>query len=806
MDARPVGRGHHRRSTTRCDIRRSAGAPDLARVDPRRRPSRWVERPWFDDYDIVLASDAKSRALVRERTSKTATVVPAEPTAAVASVTRSWPGRRRPATASGSGSRPATSSRRWGDYHFARGPPAVARACRSSDADPSPARLGLDRSRRATTSRSTCSGFKEAPTRPSQVNILWQISHPDLASPELYERYDHVFVASDRFAARMADRVTIPVTPLHQATDPERFRPDPTGPAPRSPVRRQLQEVRRRIVDDVVATGHEIAVYGGAWRPDLLDPRFLKGENIPNDELNRYYSSAAIVLNDHWNDMVAEGFISNRLYDALACGAFVISDHLPELERRIRRRGGQLRRSRRARAAHRPIPGRPRRTPGARCPGPSGRPGAAHLRRPRPGAARDRRIPPVDRPGSLIPRMPQGESAGSAWAGVAARQMLVSAIGSPDDALDGPASGRLADVPSSISPLALIHPGVELADEGTIDPWVVLGYPVTGHPDLVLRIGPSAVIRSHTVIYAGSHDRRRLPDGAWRAHPRVERDRRQREHRVALGRRAPRPTRRRRPDPHGRLHPRVSPSSTRVPGSDRTSCSRTRSTRSPVTPSGRSEGPHLMPGAKIGANATLLPGVVIGRDALVGAGSVVVRDVPDGAIVAGNPARVIGIDRGYRRLPSRSRRAWQGRSGERPAGRPQGAVRARSSPRSTLPSSASSTTPASSSATRSRRSRPAFATHVGASGAVGCRLRDGGPPARAAGMWRRSRRRGDHHRAHVHRDRRADLDARRDAGLRRHRSGDLQPRPEPRRGRDHAADARRSCPSTCTAGRHRWAT
>lgn len=46
-------------------------------------------------------------------------------------------------------------------------------------------------------------------------------------------------------------------------------------------------------------------------------------------------------------------------------------------------------------------------------------------------------------------------------------------------------------------------------------------------------------------------------------------------------------------------------------------------------------------GASIGSNATLLCGITIGEGAIVGAGSVVTKDVPPGAIVAGNPARIM---------------------------------------------------------------------------------------------------------------------------------------------------------------------
>ena len=49
--------------------------------------------------------------------------------------------------------------------------------------------------------------------------------------------------------------------------------------------------------------------------------------------------------------------------------------------------------------------------------------------------------------------------------------------------------------------------------------------------------------------------------------------------------------------------------------------------------------------ASIGSNATILCGISIGQGALVGAGAVVTQSVPDYAVVAGVPARVIGDTR-----------------------------------------------------------------------------------------------------------------------------------------------------------------
>jgi acetyltransferase-like isoleucine patch superfamily enzyme len=50
-------------------------------------------------------------------------------------------------------------------------------------------------------------------------------------------------------------------------------------------------------------------------------------------------------------------------------------------------------------------------------------------------------------------------------------------------------------------------------------------------------------------------------------------------------------------------------------------------------------------GASIGSSATILCGITVGANAIIGAGSVVTKDVPDNAIVAGNPARVLRINK-----------------------------------------------------------------------------------------------------------------------------------------------------------------
>lgn len=87
----------------------------------------------------------------------------------------------------------------------------------------------------------------------------------------------------------------------------------------------------RKSVDYAIEAGADLSVFGKFW-DEFLEPKYLKGQYIDNDELYRYYAGADIVLNDHREDMRYYGFVSNRIYDVTASGGFVFTDYLPEIE------------------------------------------------------------------------------------------------------------------------------------------------------------------------------------------------------------------------------------------------------------------------------------------------------------------------------------------------------------------------------------------------------------------------------------------------------------------------------------------
>lgn len=169
-------------------------------------------------------------------------------------------------------------------------------------------------------------GLSRYTPEPRHVNLMWNISHPRLIEDAEYESYDHVFVASVRAAERLT-RLKVPVSPLLQCTDPELFLPKPSFRAPRERVLfvGNSRRAQRPIVMDAVEADLPLGIYGGGWE-DLVPASYVRAPHVPNEALHAYYRRAGVVLNDHWPDMRAHGFLSNRLFDAAASGAVVVSD------------------------------------------------------------------------------------------------------------------------------------------------------------------------------------------------------------------------------------------------------------------------------------------------------------------------------------------------------------------------------------------------------------------------------------------------------------------------------------------------
>lgn len=192
----------------------------------------------------------------------------------------------------------------------------------------------------------------------------------------------------------------------------------------------------------------------------------------------------------------------------------------------------------------------------------------------------------------------------------------------------------------NISEKAVIHSGVSLGDNVTVEDFCIIGCPFKGSDGQQTVIGDNSVIRSGTVIYAGNiignnfqtgnkaniRELNQIGDNVSVGTLSVI------EHHIVI-------------KSNVRIHSQVfvPEHSTLEEGAWLGPNVVLTNARYPCSPNVKLElvGPVVGKGAKVGANSTLLPGVKIGHNSLVGAASLVTKDVKENTVVAGHPAKFI---------------------------------------------------------------------------------------------------------------------------------------------------------------------
>ena len=162
-------------------------------------------------------------------------------------------------------------------------------------------------------------------------NIIWIHSHPDMITPQSLSLYDHIFCLSPQFLKKILamgreGELLIGGTAKQPHPGVNEFSHDIVF------VANGKQGKGRRIIHDLISLGKHwidrIEVWGEGW-DGILPDKCLRGIYFDNQKLPELYASSRVVLNDHHEDMLREGFLNPRILDVMASGGVVISDALP---------------------------------------------------------------------------------------------------------------------------------------------------------------------------------------------------------------------------------------------------------------------------------------------------------------------------------------------------------------------------------------------------------------------------------------------------------------------------------------------
>jgi acetyltransferase-like isoleucine patch superfamily enzyme len=184
-----------------------------------------------------------------------------------------------------------------------------------------------------------------------------------------------------------------------------------------------------------------------------------------------------------------------------------------------------------------------------------------------------------------------------------------------------------------------LYPNVKLGEDVQIEAYVIIGHPPIGKKpgELETIIDDESIIRSHTVIYAGTKIGKKFQTGHGAlireqnvigddvvvgSHSIIERS-------SFIGN-------------HVRIHSGVFVPEYTVIEEGVFLAPNCVLTNDPHPRCGLClKGPTIRKYARIGANVTILPKVEIGQNSLIGAGSLVTKDIPPNSVAYGVPARVV---------------------------------------------------------------------------------------------------------------------------------------------------------------------
>lgn len=196
------------------------------------------------------------------------------------------------------------------------------------------------------------------------------------------------------------------------------------------------------------------------------------------------------------------------------------------------------------------------------------------------------------------------------------------------------------DTGEIIAKTAVLYPNVVIGKDVVIEDFCIIGLPFQGYNNEETRIGDRAIIRSHTVIYAGNQIGCNFQTG----HKANIRELNtigdtvsigtlsNLEHHIQIG-------------DHVRIHtqafiPEYTVLEDHVWVGPNAVLTNAKFPQHPEAKQNLSA-PYLEHHVRIGANSTVLPGVRIGAHSLIGAGSLVAQDLPPGIIAVGSPARYL---------------------------------------------------------------------------------------------------------------------------------------------------------------------